>query len=273
MKLYRYHALSQFVDSSISSEISIVKHFIAKNEPLHKHDYFEIVYVCEGSGLHVINDKAYKVKAGNIMLLTPDDSHAYYSLNDMSIYNCCFIHEKLPHYFPKDHAESPVIALSPYYQLQIEQLLHMLETELSDKRQQYMEVSWQLLDLILLNIQRNISQPVFETSYWAPLLAKIATSGSSLTLAEAAELMGISTRHFCRVFKQKFKCTFGEYLNNIHLQQAKHYLQFSKISIQEAGRLSGYKNAESFFSNFKKATGMTPLQYRKKMQDDKAAAP
>lgn len=273
MKIYHYNELDRFMQNSVSSEIAVVRDRVAKNELLHRHDYFEIVYVCEGRGIHVINGKSYKVETGNIMLLTPEDSHAYYSINDMSIFNCCFLYRELPHYFRKEDLESPVIALSSYYQLQIEQLLYMLGTELSDKRQQYMEVSWQLLDLILLNIQRNISQPVFETSYWAPLLSRIATSGSDISLTEAAELMEVSTRHFCRLFKQKFKCTFGEYIDSIHLQQAKHYLQFSKISVQEIGKLSGYKNAKSFFSNFKKSTGITPRQYREKMQNDKAEAP
>ena len=43
----------------------------------HKHNFFEIVYVLEGSGMHILNDNGYEYTQGSLFLLTPNDYHFF----------------------------------------------------------------------------------------------------------------------------------------------------------------------------------------------------
>lgn len=116
------------------------------------------------------------------------------------------------HHFSFESLHSPVVHLDSYFQLQIEQLLYLLENELRNKRTQYLDVAWTLLDLILLSIFRNEANPVLANTFWSPLLTNIATNYQTITLSEAADIMGVSVRHFCRLFKRDYNCTFHEYM-------------------------------------------------------------
>src|SRR5687767_14929236 len=44
-------------------------------KPAHRHNFFELVYIIEGSGTHCINKNKFEYKTGNLFLLTPQDSH------------------------------------------------------------------------------------------------------------------------------------------------------------------------------------------------------
>lgn len=266
MKIYHFNELNQFY-APVSNAISIAKHEVAFAEPLHGHDYYEIEYVYEGRGVQVINDTPYPVETGCIMLFNTTDVHSYYSLKDMAIYNCCFKTKNFIHNFSFHSLSSPVIRLDSYFQLQVEQLFHLLETELKVKKPQYQDVAWSLLELILFSIFRNDTAQVLSNPYWSPLLTNIASNYKTITLTDAAGIMGISIRHFCRLFKQDFSCTFHEYMKVIRIQQAKHQLLFTDKNINEILETVGYGNASSFFQDFKQIVGVTPLQYRSQKKE------
>lgn len=263
MKIYRFEDLAQFQQYDFITDcISLIRHAVALSEPPHGHDYYEIEYICKGSGVQVINGIPYPVEAGSIMFFGTTDVHSYYSLQDMSVYNCCFTRKELLHYFPSEALSSPVVHLDPYFRPQVEQLFNLLEAELKNKRHQYLEAAWLLLDLILLSMFRNEASPVTKSTYWAPLLAEIATHYKYLTLSDAAKIMDISTRHFCRRFKKDFNCTFHEYIKTIRIQQSKRLLLYSSKNVGEILESVGYSNSCSFFQDFKQIVGVTPHQYR-----------
>jgi len=54
-----------------------VKELSPDPSPLHKHPYFELIYVMTGSGLHHINANGYRYEKGNLFLLTPEDLHTF----------------------------------------------------------------------------------------------------------------------------------------------------------------------------------------------------
>lgn len=268
IKIYHFNELEQFhYYDLVSDDIGITKHTAALTEPLHGHDYYEIEYVYEGLGVQVINGTPYPVETGCIMLFDVTDVHSYYSLKDIAVYNCCFTRKNFMHHFSFESLHSPVVHLDSYFQLQIEQLLYLLENELRNKRTQYLDVAWTLLDLILLSIFRNEANPVLANTFWSPLLTNIATNYQTITLSEAADIMGVSVRHFCRLFKRDYNCTFHEYMKTIRIQQAKQQLLYSNKSIGELPEAVGYGNACSFFQDFKQIVGLTPYQYRSQMQN------
>ena len=47
--------------------------FLTKNATrstnIHIHDFIEIVYICDGTGIHRINDVSYRVKKGDLLFI------------------------------------------------------------------------------------------------------------------------------------------------------------------------------------------------------------
>ncbi|MDQ4139958.1 MAG: AraC family ligand binding domain-containing protein, partial [Bacteroidota bacterium] len=45
--------------------------------PVHKHSYFEIIFIRSGQGKHYINGNTYSYSAGDVFLLGPEDYHSF----------------------------------------------------------------------------------------------------------------------------------------------------------------------------------------------------
>ena len=54
-----------------------VKELKSNPSGLHKHHFFELIYVLDGSGIHNINGNNYEFTKGDVFLLTPDDVHTF----------------------------------------------------------------------------------------------------------------------------------------------------------------------------------------------------
>ncbi|RDC54556.1 AraC family transcriptional regulator [Pedobacter chinensis] len=54
-----------------------IKEISSNRSGLHKHHYFEMIYVLEGTGVHNINNNHFTFSKGDVFLLTPDDAHTF----------------------------------------------------------------------------------------------------------------------------------------------------------------------------------------------------
>ena len=81
---------------------------------------------------------------------------------------------------------------------------------------------------------------------------------------ELAKICFISEVYFRRLFKKEFNMTPVEYRNNLRLNRAKQYLEYSELSVQEISLLLGYSTVSHFIKCFKNEYGTSPLIYRNK---------
>ena len=86
-----------------------------------------------------------------------------------------------------------------------------------------------------------------------------------LTLPNLAALVNCSVNHLSQVINSGFGMSFFDYLNQYRIEHAKHML--SQHSGQDQSVLSiaftvGFNSNSSFYTAFKKASGLTPAQYR-----------
>lgn len=74
----------------------------------------------------------------------------------------------------------------------------------------------------------------------------------------------LNPKYLSQMFKEEFGVNFLDYLGNVRIQQAKRLLLESGDSVQDIGVQVGYPNVRSFMRVFKKLTGVTPGEYRKR---------
>ena len=88
----------------------------------------------------------------------------------------------------------------------------------------------------------------------------------SLSLGELAALAGMNEQYFCRFFKKAIGLSPVEYLNEYRIRQAVRLLKDSSLPVTEVCLDCGYNNMGNFLREFRRYTGTTPLQYRKRSQ-------
>jgi len=85
----------------------------------------------------------------------------------------------------------------------------------------------------------------------------------NLSLERVAEQVALSSTYFSRVFKQTMGCTFVEYLTRVRLEEARHLLRTTTLSLAEISYAVGYQSPNYFSEVFKAVEGVTASSYRR----------
>lgn len=84
-----------------------------------------------------------------------------------------------------------------------------------------------------------------------------------ITLSQCADLAGLSDSEFCRQFKRAMHCTLTGYIRQVRLQKsAAELLLHPEKSVSQIAYATGFSTTSYFISQFRAATGKTPLAYR-----------
>lgn len=87
-----------------------------------------------------------------------------------------------------------------------------------------------------------------------------------LTLAEIAEVTGMSMYHFSRLFKQSTGFAPHQYVLNCRIEKAKKLLTRTEHSIDQICQQVGFQSQSHFTYVFRKSIGTTPKVYREKVK-------
>ncbi|HIW34756.1 MAG TPA: AraC family transcriptional regulator [Candidatus Paenibacillus intestinavium] len=87
----------------------------------------------------------------------------------------------------------------------------------------------------------------------------------NMYLDHIAEVMETSPKYFSNYFKKTFGVNYIEHLNKVRLTHAREMLKETNLSIGEVGEKTGYMNASTFTTTFKKYYGISPSEFRKQV--------
>ena len=87
-------------------------------------------------------------------------------------------------------------------------------------------------------------------------------SDPALSIDYISERIGLSVSHISRLYKQITNRTILDRILNVRISKSKELLTKTKISVCEISAETGFSSASYFNKVFKKATGMTPNNYR-----------
>jgi AraC family transcriptional regulator len=84
-----------------------------------------------------------------------------------------------------------------------------------------------------------------------------------LTLAELAQVAGLSTFHFARMFKLGVGVSPQRYVSQMRLEQAMAEIAAGRLSLAQIALNARFSSQASFTRAFSRATGVTPAEYRR----------
>jgi YesN/AraC family two-component response regulator len=93
----------------------------------------------------------------------------------------------------------------------------------------------------------------------------------SLCIAGACARLYMSNAYFCVLFKAYTGKTFVNYLTDYRISKALEMLMDPNIQVREAAELAGFDNGNYFSKVFKKRTGMSPAEYRRRASREGSA--
>ena len=91
-------------------------------------------------------------------------------------------------------------------------------------------------------------------------------SDADVSLAALAADAGLSRFHFCRAFKESTGLSPHAWLRQHRLEQAMNMLRDADTSVVSVAAALGYASQTAFAAAFRKLTGETPSDWRRRMR-------
>lgn len=88
-----------------------------------------------------------------------------------------------------------------------------------------------------------------------------------LVLEDIANQVSFSKTYLAKLYKQETGMTIWNYLVKIRMQQSRDLILDSSLKIYEIAQRVGYNDSVRFSDLFKKHYGLTPLEYRKRIEN------
>lgn len=90
---------------------------------------------------------------------------------------------------------------------------------------------------------------------------------AELSLTTIAQELNYNAKYLSHYFKEKMGLTYSEYLRTLRIRYAANLFDHGIDSVKNVAFLSGFTDPLYFSSVFKKATGLSPKEYKSSLQE------
>ncbi|WP_130613640.1 AraC family transcriptional regulator [Cohnella abietis] len=251
--------------------------------PIHIHDFVEIQYVAEGKGYHYIGDERIFVEKGELFIVPIGTQHVYRpaseaSKDELIVYNCLFdssVPMKILSSYPFPEEILSLLTGQTHAYRRYKDTFHegrismeALHREYRMRQPAYEASMYALLTRLLVYLYRlelNLASSLPANSLLGSVLEYMEENYSrAITLVEISKLLPTSPSYMQRMFKQATGQSFTEYLQNIRIKKSCDLLSQTSSPIKEIAEQVGYRDLKFFYALFRKKTGQSPSQYRKR---------
>lgn len=244
------------------------------------HDFYEIVLVEKGSGIHITEKERYPIFHGDIFLIKPGFAHTYEEIKQLRIINIIFIPEtinfplydlkNLPGY--KDFFESSLDS-KHNLNLNAEQLNTANEIILEMRyEQQNRQIGYEyFMHLDLMRLSGLICRSYFKPSVFSDKgVTKLVNVlrfiehryKEKIQMDELSAIAGMSPSSLLRVFHDEVGETPINYLLNLRLEKAAKMLRETQASISQISYAVGFNDSNYFSKMFRRKHSCSPREYK-----------
>lgn len=254
----------------------------------HYHNTYEISFITEGAGKRIVGDSIMEFHPGDLVFIGKNLPHVWIPEKDQGIWLNRNL-EMVFLQFTSDVLCQHILSLPEF--VHVQKALTLSERGILITGQTLNEVSALMLQMpYLKDFERMIYflkildligrgdglTPLASREY---LKTRFSTANrrieiiheymmnnyrNEIDLEHLSGLVNMAKGSVCRYFKQNTGITVFEYLNKIKAEFACKLLMNNDLSIMDVCLDSGYNSLSHFNKQFKKATGITPREYRKR---------
>lgn len=240
----------------------------------HYHDYFELYFLDSGERYHLMDDKLFKLQAGDCILFPPQTMHRSYGDQDMAfsrvvlyfrpetITSAELLHKLL---------HSQVVYRPDNQELhQLRRIIYAMEEEQNSHLDCHGECMQSLLNLVMVQLLRmnQESTGILRETRVTKVIQYIHNHyAEDISLKDLSERFYVSEYYLCREFKKSTKRTIVEYIRQTRIMNAKRLFMETDRNVTEVARETGFSNLTHFNRVFREVADITPSEYRKRCQE------
>ncbi len=297
-----------FAESSFPITVDTVVERTLIQKELHRHEYFEMLYVERGTLVNRFKGDEVKLKAGDLLIMKPYVLHVLEDRmpsNARKAYCLSFLPQAIDYgiqsleelkvskspnkYFFKpflsltEEGSSAVkLSIEPERREELAELFSNLKLATHDYSDKGLALArCHLLNLLILLAEQHdnnilLKKPVkieleVSVSRYQDGLRKTLNYihdhfTEPLSLEEMAAMSGASETYFCRLFKHETGMSFLNYVNGLRIERACVLLRDTCDNALDVCYKVGFNDYTHFGRQFRKNTGMSPADYRKRKQ-------
>lgn len=250
------------------------------DNPVHRHSFYEICYVLEGSGTYDDDGTIYPLQDGSLFVSLPGHWHQIRSGTGLKMFFVAFEIVGAESPFLKQRYESaiasgpaPVIVEPEGVAALLWRALYLLSLE---GREDHARQERTLCSLLLSSFPstfglRDPSSPARprsvsrSPSHLVQLARRFIRDNLSrpLRLEDVAAYLSVSPRHLSRLFKEETTNSFVHIVHQERLLVAESLLKTTLLSIKEIADMTGYQSLHYFTRVFSNRFGKPPAEFRK----------
>lgn len=238
----------------------------------HSHSFNELLYVLEGEGTFCSEADRIPVKKDSLIIINPNIRHTETSSQLKALHYIVLGIDNLQFAFNRNDAPNGYHIFD--MQAHRQTLLTILQSMLQEVRQKniaYEPICQHYLSILLLHIiritgnhfslytRRSIPE---ECEYVKQYID--SNYNKEITLTMLSALVHRNKFYLSHIFASAYGISPINYLLERRILHSKELLRNSYYNITEIARISGFSSANYFTQTFKKSTGLTPLNYRRK---------
>lgn len=254
--------------------------------PLHRHNYIEVLYVCQGTLTNIIDEKQVVIQQGELLFLNQYTRHEILTAGENDIAINFMI---LPEFFDvaytmagndnpladflvnvlrqnEERGEYLHFKVAEVLQIQnlLENMIYSLVTGKGDQNR-INQTTMGLIFLYLVDSVQYVEMRLpnqYENMIAMTTLDYIEQKYRTATLTELCEQLHLPMHMLSRMIKKNTGFNFKELLQRKRLNKAVELMCDTKLSINDIISAVGYENNSYFHRVFKERYDMTPRAFR-----------
>lgn len=261
--------------------------------PKHRHNYVEVIYMCQGSTRHIIDGNEVVLEAGDLLFLNQYAVQEIFPAGKEDIAINFII---LPQFFDtafemigaednllkdflvgslcEDSRRTSYLYFHVSDVLPVQNLMENMIWSLLHNQMNKRSCNQLTMGLLFLHLLNHIEKmetggKAYHQELEVSVLNYIETNYRDGSLQELSELMGYSVCWLSREIKRHTGKTYNELLQTKRMNQAMYMLAHSRVPVIEIIRMVGYDNTSYFHRKFKERYGVSPKEFREQHIQDK----
>jgi AraC-like DNA-binding protein len=236
----------------------------------HRHDFYEIIYITDGYGKHMIDFQSYELVPNSVHLIRPSQIHQWENMkftNEYDGYIFLFSKDLLPisntletlfhrHTLPIIHLEQPI-------KTHINNLISMIEEETNCSQNHLVQFAFSTILEYIIKLKKEDITHSFQDTRIILLLELIEKhfidEKSALFYAKC---LNLTTKRLNELTKKYLGKTLSSLIIDRNIIEIKRELIYTNISIAELSDKLAFKDSPQFVKYFKQYTSYTPTEFR-----------
>lgn len=258
-----------------------------RNDQMHRHIFFELVYIVSGTATHHLEQDTTQLRAGDYFIIDTGSIHCYRDVRNFEIINCLF----LPEYIDRALTDCPSLSSLLYNQVLrfglpvniqtadrifhdsegvVGQIIRKMEQEYAAKGTGYLELLRCYLTQVLVCAVRaseeaeRIRTPHRATTAIVEHLRCHYTE--PLSLDELSRKLNYTPQYISSLFHKDTGMSLQEFLQRMRVEEACRLIEQGEQQMVRIAQKVGYGDVKHFARVFRRIKGISPREFRSEIK-------